>query len=85
MVTLVSGCACVKAARDQLTALQRRQDTAALIMLLIQQTAAQSVGLDAMHAPDALLRRIAAIPSMATGSRRLVMLLTQLGDFGAVG
>ena len=53
-------------------------------MLLIQQTAAQSVGLDAMHAPDALLNRIAAIPSMATGSRRLVMLLTQLGDFDSM-
>ena len=55
-----------------------------MIMLLIKQTAAQSVGLDAMHAPDALLSRIAAIPSMATGSRRLVMLLTQLGNFDSM-
>ncbi len=37
-----------------------------------------------MQAPEVLLSRIAEIPSMATGSRRLVMLLTQLGDFDSM-
>ena len=37
-----------------------------------------------MKAPAALLERLEQIPVMATGKRRLVVLLTQLGDFEAV-
>ena len=37
-----------------------------------------------MNAPEALSRRIAEIPSMSSGSRRLVLLLTQLGDFDSM-
>ena len=34
-----------------------------------------------MRTPDALLNKIAKIPGMESGSRRLILLLTQLGDF----
>ena len=37
-----------------------------------------------MNAPEELLRRIAEIPSMTSGSRRLVLLLSQLGDFDSM-
>lgn len=32
-----------------------------------------------------LLDRLAEIPDMAAGSKRLVVVLGQLGDFGAIG
>ena len=38
-----------------------------------------------MKAPAALLERLEQIPAMATGKRRLVLLLTQLGDFDSMG
>ena len=34
-----------------------------------------------MRAPEELLNELAEIPGMAAGSRRLVVLMTQLGDF----
>ena len=34
-----------------------------------------------MRTPDALLNKIATIPGMESGSRRLILLLSQLGDF----
>lgn len=37
-----------------------------------------------MHAPDPLLQRLAGVPGMETGRRRLVLLLPQLGDFDSV-
>jgi len=37
-----------------------------------------------MNAPDPLLERIADAPGMGQGSRRLVVLLTQLGDFDSM-
>ena len=37
-----------------------------------------------MNAPDPLLERIADVPGMGRGSRRLVVLLTQLGDFDSM-
>ena len=37
-----------------------------------------------MNAPDPLLERIADAPGMGRGSRRLVVLLTQLGDFDSM-
>ena len=37
-----------------------------------------------MKAPAALLERLEQIPVMATGKRRLVVLLTQLGDFDSI-
>ena len=37
-----------------------------------------------MRAPEALLQRLAQRPGMAPGSRRLVLLLTQLGDFDSM-
>ena len=37
-----------------------------------------------MKAPAALLERLEQIPVMATGKRRLVVLLTQLGDFDSM-
>ena len=36
---------------------------------------------DVIVAPQPLLDRLAAVPSMAPGRRRLVVLLGQLGDF----
>ncbi|EAU73436.1 hypothetical protein RS9916_28034 [Synechococcus sp. RS9916] len=38
----------------------------------------------AMRAPEALLQRIDSIPGMETGSRRLVVLMPQLGDFDSL-
>lgn len=35
-------------------------------------------------APDPLLQRLAAVPGMAAGRRRLVVLLSQLGDFDSL-
>jgi len=37
-----------------------------------------------MRAPEALLQRIDSIPGMETGSRRLVVLMPQLGDFDSL-
>ena len=37
-----------------------------------------------MRAPEPLLQRIGQTPEMATGFRRLVLLLTQLGDFDSM-
>ncbi|MFN9619890.1 MAG: peroxiredoxin-like family protein [Synechococcaceae cyanobacterium] len=37
-----------------------------------------------MHAPDPLRQRLAAVPGMGPGRRRLVLLLPQLGDFDSV-
>ena len=37
-----------------------------------------------MKAPQALLSRIAEMPAMSTGSRRLVVVMGQLGDFDSV-
>ena len=34
-----------------------------------------------MQAPEALLQRIDALPEMATGYKRLVVVMGQLGDF----
>ena len=37
-----------------------------------------------MQTPEALLSRIADLPAMAAGSKRLIVLLTQLGDFDSM-
>ena len=37
-----------------------------------------------MKAPDALLKRLALIPGMAEGRRRLVVVMSQLGDFDSL-
>ena len=37
-----------------------------------------------MQAPDALLQRIDALPDMATGHKRLVVVMGQLGDFDSL-
>ena len=37
-----------------------------------------------MHAPHALLKRIATQPAMAEGQTRLVVVLSQLGDFDSL-
>lgn len=37
-----------------------------------------------MKPPEALLNRIADIPAMAKGSKRLILLMTQLGDFDSM-
>ena len=37
-----------------------------------------------MHAPAPLLQRLATVPGMEAGRRRLVLLLPQLGDFDSV-
>ena len=37
-----------------------------------------------MRAPEALLQRIDSIPGLETGSRRLVVLMPQLGDFDSL-
>ena len=37
-----------------------------------------------MKAPQALLSRIAEMPAMSTGSRRLIVVMGQLGDFDSV-
>jgi hypothetical protein len=37
-----------------------------------------------MLAPSPLLQRLASVPAMATGRRRLVVLLSQLGDFDSL-
>lgn len=37
-----------------------------------------------MKAPEALLSRLAPLPGMATGSRRLVAVMGQLGDFDSL-
>ena len=34
-----------------------------------------------MHAPDVLLDNLRLIPGMESGSKRLVILMSQLGDF----
>jgi hypothetical protein len=38
-----------------------------------------------MKAPAALLERLKQIPGMARGQRRLVVVLSQLGDFDSLG
>ena len=37
-----------------------------------------------MQTPEALLSRIADLPAMAAGSKRLIVMLTQLGDFDSM-
>ena len=37
-----------------------------------------------MKTPEALLSRLALLPGMATGSRRLVAVMGQLGDFDSL-
>jgi hypothetical protein len=41
-------------------------------------------GMTGSLAPDPLLQRLAAVPGMAPGRRRLAVLLSQLGDFDSL-
>ena len=41
-------------------------------------------GMPPSLAPDSLLQRLVAVPGMASGRRRLVVLLSQLGDFDSL-